>query len=82
MNDKRTKAAQGFAMLDSGGNYFERFENSVKTSIFNVLYVLLKEEETSYWKHIAIIILDYIQIFYYPFNRLVTHSLVSLFDID
>ena len=39
---------------------FEKFEDEIKTTIFNVLYVLLKDDETANWKHIAIILSDHI----------------------
>ncbi len=39
---------------------FEKLEAEVKGTIFNVLYVLLKDDETSHWKHIILIFLDYI----------------------
>ena len=42
---------------------FERFEEEVKGTIFNVLYVLLKDDETSHWKHIVEILFDFIQIY-------------------
>ena len=46
---------------------FEKFEDEVKTTIFNVLYVLLKDDETAHWKHIAMVLSDFIQIWYFSF---------------
>jgi len=44
-------------------------ESQVKSTIFNVLYVLLKEDENSQLKVIILTFLDYIQMFYFPFAR-------------
>lgn len=38
----------------------EKLEEEVKGTIFNVLYVLLKDDETSHWKHIVLILFDFI----------------------
>ena len=47
---------------------FEKFEEEIKGTIFNVLYVLLKDDETSHWKHIVLILFDFFQIYYFPFD--------------
>ena len=41
-------------------NGLEKLEDEFKGTIFNVLYVLLKDDETSHWKHILEILLDFI----------------------
>ena len=46
---------------------FEKLEDEIKGTIFNVLYVLLKEDETSHWKHIVIILIDFLQIYNFSF---------------
>ena len=51
---------------------FEKLEDEVKGTIFNVLYVLLKDDETSHWKHIILILLDYIQIYFFSFGESVS----------
>lgn len=55
-------------------NGLEKLEDEFKGTLFNVFYVLLKDDETSHWKHILQILLDFIQIYYYSFA-----STVSLF---
>ena len=55
-------------------NGLEKFEDEFKGTIFNVLYVLLKDDETSHWKHILEILLDFVQIYHYSFARFVTIS--------
>ncbi len=52
-------------------NAIEKLEEDFKGTIFNVLYVLLKDDETSHWKHILEILLDFIQIYHYSFARFV-----------
>ena len=52
---------------------FEKFEDDLKSTIFNVLYVLLKDDETSHWKHIAEILFDFMQIYHFSFAHAVFH---------
>ena len=53
-------------------NALEKLEEDFKGTIFNVLYVLLKDDETSHWKHILEILLDFIQIYAYSFSSAVS----------
>ncbi len=59
-------------------NGIEKFEEDFKGTIFNVLYVLLKDDETSHWKHILEILLDFIQIYHYSFARFVRYFPYSI----
>ena len=38
----------------------EQIEEEVKTSIFSVFYLLLKNNESSLWKFVLILIIEYI----------------------
>ena len=38
----------------------QKVEDEVKTSIFSVFYLLLKNQETTSWKFIIIMIIEYI----------------------
>jgi hypothetical protein len=58
-------------------NALEKLEDDFKGTIFNVLYVLLKDDETSHWKHILEILLDFIQIYYYSFASTVSNAPVT-----
>lgn len=40
-------------------------------SIFSVFYLLLKNNETSYWKFVIILIIEYIQMLSYSFDETV-----------
>lgn len=72
----------GGADREEEKNGFEKFEEDFKGTIFNVLYVLLKDDETSHWKHILEILLDFIQIYYYSFATIVRpHYLNPLDDL-
>ena len=62
-------------------NAIEKLEDDFKGTIFNVLYVLLKDDETSHWKHIVEILLDFIQIYHYSFARFVI-KIACLNSID
>ncbi len=39
---------------------YEKFEEEVKSSIFGVFYLLLKSNETSFWKFVVILVIEYI----------------------
>lgn len=69
----------GGADKEEEKNGLEKFEEDFKGTIFNVLYVLLKDDETSHWKHILEILLDFIQIYYYSFATSV--SLNTIFGL-
>ena len=49
----------------------DQIEEEVKTSIFSVFYLLLKNNETSYWKFVIILIIEYIQLLSYSFDETV-----------
>ena len=73
MKDK--KIGKGGAPIEEREkSSYEKFEDEVKSTIFNVLYVLLKDDETSHWKHIVLILFDLMQIYYFSFSGAVSHS--------
>jgi len=53
----------------------EQIEEEVKTSIFSVFYLLLKNNETSYWKFVIILIIEYIQLLSFSFDDTVSNYL-------
>ena len=54
---------------------YEQIVEEVKTSIFSVFYLLLKNNETSFWKLAFIMLIDYIQLLSFSFDDSVTISL-------
>jgi len=46
----------------------EKVEEDVRSSIFGVFYLLLKNNETSFWKFIVILVVQYIQLLSYSFD--------------
>ena len=38
----------------------EQLEEEAKTSIFSVFYLLLKNQETTFWKFIVLLIIEYL----------------------
>lgn len=60
MKEKTRTRKEGTHEVEHEKSAFEKLEDEVKGTIFNVLYVLLKDDETSHWKHIILILLDYI----------------------
>lgn len=72
-NGKKNNAATAFNKeLEKTG--FEKFEDDLKGTIFNVLYVLLKDDETSHWKHILEILIDFMQIYHFSFAHAVINT--------
>jgi hypothetical protein len=59
----------------------DQIEEEVKTSIFSVFYLLLKNNETSYWKFVIILIIEYIQLLSYSFDETVRIIINILFII-
>jgi hypothetical protein len=57
----------------------DQIEEEVKTSIFSVFYLLLKNNETSYWKFVIILIIEYIQLLSYSFDETVRILINILF---
>ena len=56
----------------------EQIEEEVKSSIFGVFYLLLKNNETSFWKFIIILLIDYIQLLSYSFDDSVSQKSAKL----
>src|SRR5690348_2163619 len=54
--------------IDSEKGAFERFESELKTTIFGVLFMLLKDEEMSIYTSIIIAVIQFLQILYFPFH--------------
>lgn len=57
---------------------FEQIEEEVKTSIFSVFYLLLKNQETTFWKFIILLIIEYLQLLSFSFDTSVTNFNVEL----
>lgn len=63
-------AGTGHSAADahSAGNMVLRFEEEVKASIFNVMYILLKESDISAFKFGIILIIDFLQVLQFTFD--------------
>lgn len=49
------------------GNVILKFEEDIKASIFNVMYILLKDSDISTWKYFLILIIEFLQMIQYSF---------------
>lgn len=58
---------------------YEKFEDNVREIIFNILYVLLKNEEHSKVDTTIEVVLDMIQIYSFSFNQNVRKTLLILY---
>lgn len=54
---------------DSEKTAFERFEEDLKQNIFGILSLVLKDEESTFWKIIILMIISEIQLLSVIFNR-------------
>jgi hypothetical protein len=50
----------------------EQIEEEVKSSIFGVFYLLLKNNETSFWRFVLILLIEYIQLLSFSFDETVS----------
>ena len=55
---------------------FEVFHENVKNSIFSVFYLLLKNQETTFWKFIVILVIEYLQLLSFAFDESVALKLL------
>ena len=56
----------------------EQIEEEIKQSVFSVFYLLLKNHETTYWKFIFLLIIEYLQLLSFSFNSSVKVILFSV----
>jgi hypothetical protein len=63
---------------DEDKSKMEALEEEVKNSIFCVFYLLLKNYETTMWKFIVILIIEYLQLFSFSFDLSVLLNFASL----
>lgn len=54
---------------DDEKSKLQEFEEDVKLSIFSVFYLLLKNHESTYWKFIVLIVLEYFQLLSFSFDK-------------
>jgi hypothetical protein len=60
MKESKLLGAKGDSNSEEEKSKMEQIEEEVKTSIFSVFYLLLKNNETSYWKFVIILLIEYI----------------------
>jgi hypothetical protein len=53
----------------------EQREEEVKTSIFTVFYLVLKNQESSYWRFILVLLIEYLQLLSYTFDESVSGTI-------
>ena len=66
---------QGAATKEGGEedkSKLEKVEEEVKQSIFTVFYLILKNQESSYWRYILVLIIEYLQLLSFTFDESVS----------
>lgn len=58
---------------DAEKTAFERFGHELKQTIFGILFLVLKEEESTFWKLIIFMIVDEIQLLSVIFSRVIDY---------
>ncbi len=71
MKETKLLGVKGDKNSEEEKSKLEQVEEEVKISIFSVFYLLLKNNETSYWKFVIILIIEYIQVLSYSFDETV-----------
>lgn len=71
MKETKLLGVKGDNNSEEEKSKLEQIEEEVKVSIFSVFYLLLKNNETSYWKFVIILIIEYIQMLSYSFDETV-----------
>jgi hypothetical protein len=78
MQEKKTIKNGGAAVGGGGGgtvpegNIVLRLEADAKASVFNVLYILLKDSDISFWKLAFLLVIDFLQMVQYSFAACVS----------
>ena len=70
MKDSKILAKDGSSQEEEKSK-LEKIEEEFKSAVFSVFYLLLKNNETSYWKFVIILIIEYIQMLSYSFDETV-----------
>jgi len=81
MKDSKVLAKDG-SQQEEEKSKFEKIEEEVKSSIFSVFYLLLKNNETSYWKFVIVLVIEYIQLLSYSFDETVRLNKFLISTID
>jgi len=63
-NSDATSAASGSIVL--------KLEEDVKSYIFNVMYILLKDSDISFWKYSILLFVEFLQMLQYTFDPCVS----------
>ena len=64
------------AVSDEEKSKLQQWEENIKSSIFSVFYLLLKNQETTFWKFIVLLIIEYLQLLSFSFDSSVSLSIV------
>ncbi len=70
MKERKNNVSINFNLLTEKTS-FEKLEENLKTSIFSILFVLLKNKDSSVWTEIILIILQLLQFMSFTFNKVV-----------
>ena len=68
MDLKTNNSNNNKSSIDNEKSTFERFESELKNSIFGVLFVLLKDEETSIYGSFLVGLIQFLQMLLFPFH--------------
>ena len=68
MKETKLFARESYAN-DEDRSLLEQLEENVKNAIFSVYYLLLKNQETTFWKFILLLIVEYIQLLSFSFDQ-------------
>lgn len=70
MKDGKEKISMNLNLLTEKTT-FEKFEENLKSSIFAVLFILLKNQDFTLWVEIISVIVQLLQFMSFPFSKIV-----------
>jgi len=72
MKDGKEKVSMSSNLLTENTS-FEKLEENLKSTIFSVLFVLLKNQDTNLWIEIIFVIIQLLQFMSFAFSQLVNN---------
>jgi len=70
MNEKKIGNQSIDSDKDKG--FLEKLEEDVKSSVFNVLFEIIKNDDTTFWKFLLMLTISYFQLLNFSFHEGVT----------
>lgn len=71
-HDHNQAAGGGAGRRSSTGRILLKLEEDIKAAIFNVMYIMLKDSDITFWKMAILLIFDFFQMVQFTFSKCVS----------